>query len=118
MSYQLRFVIRLTQSLRENEKTEPVTKTIVYRSNVLRRFFTSHSCRYGSRTSSSSGREIPVDDEDEDEDEDEREKIFFVWLSSLDCLPFDLLSIGNGPAAVPFSHDRKFLLPLLQGRGD
>ena len=26
--------------------------------------------------------------------------------------------MGNGLAAVPFSHGRKFLLPLLQGRGD
>ena len=46
------------------------------------------------------------------------EDTFFVWPSSLDHLTSDLLSLGNGPAAVPFSHGRKFLLPLLQGRGD
>ena len=70
--------------------------------------------RYGCRTLSSSGREKVVDDRRQNTGED----IFFVWPSSLDHLTFDLLSIGNGPAAVPFSHGRKFLLPLLQGRGD
>ena len=88
----------------------------------INKIFVCCWCRYGCRTSSSASREKAVDDEDEDDEdedeEDEREKIFFVWPSSLDYLPFDLLSIGNGPAAVPFSHGRKFLLPLLQGRGD
>ena len=47
--------------------------------------------RYGCRTSSSSGREKVVDDRRQNTGED----IFFVWPSSLDYLPFDLLSIGN-----------------------
>ena len=77
--------------------------------------------RYGCRTSSSSGREKVVDDRQIDRQNTTTttgEDNFFVWPSSLDHLTFDLLSIGNGPAAVPFSHGRKFLLPLLQGRGD
>ena len=54
-----------------------------------------------------------------------RERRFFYpcttslcFPEALDALTFDLFSLGNRPAAVPFSHGRKFLLPLLQGRGD
>ena len=50
--------------LRENENADHVRKTIVYRSTVIyfADVFAFYSCRCGSRTSSSSGREKVVDD--------------------------------------------------------